>query len=228
MKIDSVTQKKSAFKKNARVLVICNLCAYVAVVLFLLHVFAHNPIDEKLTSALKGAGVDRTTALAIESLYSESRERTAFKALAAVTLLFLAAAVFPVLVIRGIYRRLDAMAESAARAAMGELDETVRAEPYDEIGAIGQSINDFSANLQEVLLLLWNHTQTCLSKLNSSRAERGSNPPSLAELEEKLQCVRQELEDMRSMIRSFDFYNVRLEDGKLEIFQKEAEKIQNS
>ncbi len=228
MKTDSVTSKKSAFKRNARVLILCDLGAYVAVVLVLLHVFAQNPMDGQLVSVLLDAGVDRATADSAEKLICESKGRAMFMALTAVTLSFLVAAVLPVLIIRGIYRRLDRMAEAAAKAAMGGLDQTFCVKPYDEIGAIGQSINDFSSNVQEVLLLLWNHTQTCLSKLNSLGAGRDSNPAPLEEMEEELQCVRRELEDMRSMIRSFEFYNIRFEDGKLEIFHKEAEKLQNS
>ena len=41
----------------------------------------------------------------------------------------------------------------------GRLDQPVQIATRDEIGRIGELINDLAINTQEVLLYFWNHTQ---------------------------------------------------------------------
>ena len=217
MKIDGGTPKKSALKESAGILVLFNFTVYLALVFFLIDGFSPEHVDGQLASALKGTGVDLLAVVEIEHLLSEEARRAFAKVFSTLTCLLIAITLFSLFIFLGIFRRLERVAESAEKAAEGRLNETVYAEPRDEIGAIAESINDCSANLQEILLLLWNHTQTCLSKLNS-RCEKPDHDPIPSDLNAKIQGVRRELQDMQTIIESFDFYSVRFERGKMEIF----------
>lgn len=222
MKIDGGTPKKSALKKSAGILVLFNFTVYVAVVFFLIGGISREHADGQLASALKGTGVDLLAVEEIEHLLSEEARRAFLKVFSTLTCLLIAITLFSLFILRGIFRRLERLAKSAENAAKGRLNETVYAEPRDEIGAIAESISDCSANLQEILLLLWNHAQTCLSKLNS-RYEKQDKDPIPSDLNAKIQGVRRELQAMQTLIESFDFYSVQFERGKMEISCDKAE-----
>jgi methyl-accepting chemotaxis protein len=115
-------------------------------------------------------------------------------------------------IVRNLFCSLEKVTKIASKISRGHLDELVPNYPCNEIGTIGRVINDFAVNLQEVLLLLWNQTQNCLRQLN--QMDEKNNKTSV-NLDERLQHMRNDLEEMQAMIRSFDYYGVRFEDGKL-------------
>ncbi len=119
--------------------------------------------------------------------------------------------------IRNIVEPLDAIGKAAKRIAEGHLDETVPIRNQDEIGQIGDLINDLSTNLQEILLHIWNHTGqdiTLLDHINEVvNSQSVDGMPK--EVKEEIAFVRQDIGDMQNMVKAFDFYNIQFQDGKV-------------
>ncbi len=170
--------------------------------------------QERISTAV--AGADR----GIENI-SGSREELAavfarikIRALFAVVLCFAGTAAIYWMLFRAFFRRLDRLADCTGKIAEGKLDETAPVYSGDEFERLGSSINDFAANLQEVLLSLWNHTQRCLCALERTGAKAADHADGGVS-EQKTACLlRKDLEDMRDMIRIFEFYDVHLDGGK--------------
>lgn len=137
----------------------------------------------------------------------------------------LACVLVSLFIIHTIMNRLDDMRKVAAKMAEGHLDKTISLHRCDEIGAVGKAINDLAANFQEILLLLWNQTQNCLRHLNYENEVDGTGSEITFGLDDKIHHMRKDLEDMQTMIRSFNFYGVGLEEGKLSNMQDQQEKL---
>jgi methyl-accepting chemotaxis protein len=118
-------------------------------------------------------------------------------------------------IVQNLFCSLEKVTKIASKISRGHLDEVVPNYPCNEIGMIGRVINDFAVNFQEVLLLLWNQTQNCLRQLNQMDEKNEKNNKTAVNLDERLQHMRNHLEEMQAMIRSFEYYGVRFEDGKL-------------
>lgn len=122
-----------------------------------------------------------------------------------------------VVFIRNIVEPLDTMAKSARKIAHGHLDETVPIRYDDEIGKIGQLLNELAVNLQEILLHLWNSTGQNIALLDNmytvicTQAETCKS----RQLEEDVETVRQDMLYLQEMVKTFEFYNVELNDGRL-------------
>ncbi len=120
--------------------------------------------------------------------------------------------------IRNIVRPLDKMSVAAKRMADGHLDETVPTQAPYEICVVGELINDLAANLQEILLHVWNHAQHTMVLLDQiSKKTRSQSDTSLmpTEIVADFECVRQDIEKMQAMVEAFEFYNIKLEKGKV-------------
>ncbi|QTA92619.1 HAMP domain-containing protein [Desulfonema magnum] len=141
----------------------------------------------------------------------------------AVVLLFVIFTMF--FFIRNIMKPLDDMAKAAKKMADGRLDEIIPVRTHDEIGKIGERINDLAMNLQEILLHIWSHT-TCskaildqideIIRSQKSRPTEDCSSGIPLQLQEDVQSVRENIEDMQDMVQSFDaFYDIRLKDGKI-------------
>lgn len=133
---------------------------------------------------------------------------------AAAAVLLFALLVVMALVVRKVARPIDEMGSAAASIARGRLDALPDAKATDngEIGKIAELIGDMALNLQEILLLAWNHTgqhQRSLKRLQEVLTRNGDHAPTdecLAAIEE----LRRQTEEMRQTIQAFDFYDVRL------------------
>lgn len=111
---------------------------------------------------------------------------------------------------RRIARPLEKAAAAAGRMAEGHLGETIPNHPLNEIGRICESINNIAVNFQEMLILVWNQTDNAIACIRRTTGklrpdtEHHFSPDSLADL----MSARQDLETMRTMVRSFDLYDV--------------------
>jgi hypothetical protein len=117
-----------------------------------------------------------------------------------------------------IAKPLDELGKVAFQMVNGRLNELVPVRTNDEIGKIGELINDLAINLQEILLHVWNHTGQDIVLLDRIgrivNSQPGGNgmPP---EIREDFRFVRQDIEDMQTMVKAFDFYRVRLDQTKV-------------
>jgi len=125
---------------------------------------------------------------------------------------------------RNIIEPLDLIGKAAKKIADGHLNETVPVRNQDEIGNIGELINDLAANLQEILLHVWNHTDDDIVLLDHICEEVNSSKDNglSKKVKQELAFVRQDITDMQDMVKAFDYYNIRLDNGKV-IGRDEAE-----
>ncbi|CAN2041174.1 HAMP domain-containing protein [Candidatus Magnetomoraceae bacterium gMMP-15] len=125
--------------------------------------------------------------------------------------------------IHNIVEPMDEMARVTKKMADGNLDEPVPVRNHDEIGKIAELINDLAMNLQEILLYVWNQTGQSINTLKkiSEKSQSLSGKDMPHEIKEDFISVQQDIEDMREMIKAFDFYDVKLDDGKIVSDEKE-------
>ena len=118
---------------------------------------------------------------------------------------------------RNIVEPLDLIGKAAKKIAAGHLDETVPVRNQDEIGNIGELINDLAANMQEILLHVWNHTEDDIVLLDHicEEVNAGQDNGLSEKVKQKLAFVRQDIKDMQDMVKAFDYYNIRLDNGKV-------------
>ena len=144
-----------------------------------------------------------------------------------VSILFLCFAVSAILFYRNFLKPVDKMARGVRRMAGGHLDELIQVSPDNEIGKIGELINDLAINMQEILLHVWNHTGQDLALLDRIVKICGTKPGGNGipdEMKDDLRKVRQDIEDMQNMVKAFDYYNVRFEKEKIIAGEKDRAK----
>ena len=109
------------------------------------------------------------------------------------------------------------MAEATRMMAGGRLDMTVPSSPRNEIGQIGELINDLAINLQEVLLHVWNHTTHSMELLGriNEKLMTGRSHGLANRIEEDVEDVRQNIQEMQDLVRAFDYYDIQLDNGRI-------------
>lgn len=100
----------------------------------------------------------------------------------------------------------------------GRLDHLSRIKRKDEIGRLSESVNDLAINMQEVLLFAWNHSQqSCV--LLEQIAERLDTLPEAGEsldgIREELAHLQQDNEDLKTIVMSFSYFEIRLEHERM-------------
>ncbi len=119
--------------------------------------------------------------------------------------------------IKNIGEPLKKMANAAKKIAKGRLSITLPDYTASEMGEIGEIINDFSINFQELLLHVWKYS-TASGDLIENIHEKircGCSDSSTADIEEDIEHLRQNMENMQEMIRAFDYYDISFTDGKI-------------
>ena len=96
----------------------------------------------------------------------------------------------------------------------GHLDSLIRVERKDEIGLLGESINDLAVNMQEVLLFVWNHSQESRDMLEQT-VGRLDAPDSLSGIKDDLDIMHQNNEDLKAIVLSFSYFEIRLEHERM-------------
>ncbi len=122
-----------------------------------------------------------------------------------------ASLVFALAIKRCVMIPVKKMNRQVALMAAGNLNQTIAPQAHFELHELGQHINLLITDFQEVLLLIWNHSEhanTLLSQLGSDTS--GLSSESLAHLN----ALRQELHHMQALVKTFEFYDVHLKDGK--------------
>lgn len=160
-------------------------------------------------SALAG----QENAVGIEEILNSRKTRTAAVAGGCFLFAMCVIAAF----IRNVVGPLNEIAGATRRMTDGDLSATAPAETGDEIGEIGNRINDLSANLQEILLEVWNgsvHSRRLIDEIDNSIRSKPCNCIS-PELRNEIDFVRQHTEDIQAIIQTFDLYDVHLEDNKV-------------
>ncbi len=119
--------------------------------------------------------------------------------------------------LRGLTTRLNHLSKITGKIADGHLDEKVRAETNDELGEIGEFVNDIAMNLQEALLHIWVHATDATLLLDQIDESLSAQPDTRIspQVRAHLRFVRKDIRDMQAMVQNFEFYDLQLEDGKI-------------
>jgi methyl-accepting chemotaxis protein len=208
-------QKKISLRTFAYSFFLLFFSAFIILGVLMVYKAALPNFEKQIFATLVASASDNSGIPAATNDIVHIFKQLQFRILWAWIVCFLANSIMFFLIIHLIFNRLEDIRKVAVRMTEGHLDETILSHRSDEIGAIGKVINDFAVNLQEVLLLLWNQTQNCLRELNQADELKKMNPEETPRLDDKLQQMRYGLEDMQTMIRSFHFFGVSIDDGRL-------------
>jgi HAMP domain-containing protein len=121
------------------------------------------------------------------------------------------------LLLTRIFRPLEAIVKTAREISEGNLSVSVPLERRDEIGKLGQTVNDIAVNYQEVLLF----TGTKVGNLRSAVSvledalDREENTQTDMEVREQLEVMRRELEGLSDVVQQFRFYKARFNGSKV-------------
>ena len=121
------------------------------------------------------------------------------------------------IMVRKVAKPIDEIGQAAESITGGHLDVVLPDHTFMEITKVGSLIQDLAMNLQEVLLLTWNHTveqRESLQRLADVLAQTG-NGTMAPECRAEIADLSRKVENMRAMVRAFDFYDVRLSEATL-------------
>lgn len=117
-----------------------------------------------------------------------------------------------------VIKPLKELGRAVYRMSHGQLDEPARVGDLKEIGLVGDMVNDMATDLQEMLLHVWNHTSqdiALLDRISGALGSDGAGNRLAPEIRKDFDFVRQDIQDMRAMVKAFDFYHVQIMDEKL-------------
>ena len=121
------------------------------------------------------------------------------------------------LFVRKVAAPLNAVAYAAKEISRGNLTVTIPAPRRQEVGELGQIVNEVAANFQEILLL----TGTTVGNANSAlhRMEELMRSQSGLDCEgrvhEHVQAIKQDLEMLGTVVKNFEFYETRFDGCKV-------------
>lgn len=101
--------------------------------------------------------------------------------------------------------------KAAEHIIHGKLDQTVKIKAPMELKHLSESINDLSVNVQEILLFVWNQTESSLHCIDGEQYENlSTHVPT-----NTLNSVKNNLLELQRMISSFTLYDVHVEQKKV-------------
>jgi methyl-accepting chemotaxis protein len=123
---------------------------------------------------------------------------------------------------RRIFTPIEDMTGVVAAMSEGHLDQTLDTQSGTELDRLAHLINNFSVNQQEGLLFAWNQAssglkglQTISEHLEELRTiEPVPQPQAHAAIEAEVGRTRDLLEGIQALVRTYNFYDVCLEDQK--------------
>ena len=121
-----------------------------------------------------------------------------------------------------IIKPLAEMQAASRLMAEGHLETLNYMKRADEIGSLGENINDLAVNMQEVLLFVWNHSQlsrdlleNIADDLNFSLDTEKSGFKIGNGIQRDISKMYKNNEDLKSIVMSFSYFEIKLEDEKM-------------
>ena len=111
---------------------------------------------------------------------------------------------------------LDIVARAAKEISKGNLKVTAPTNPAGQIGEFAGAINDLAANFQEVLLLTGTavgNSREALDRIEKNIGQQGRVVDE--ELRRQIDLIRDDLTMLASVVKEFDFYQVRFDGRKV-------------
>ena len=97
----------------------------------------------------------------------------------------------------------------------GNLDVTLNTGGCREIEQIESLINDISSNFQEILLLVWTHSDQSAASCHRMRKIIQQLPDSDLRILTEIASIHQRFREIRNLISEFEFYDVTLNEDKV-------------
>ena len=123
---------------------------------------------------------------------------------------------------RGVIRPLAEIQAASRLMADGHLETLNHVKRADEIGSLGENINDLAINMQEVLLFVWNHSQSSRDlleniarNLNFSLEAEKHSPAGENGVRKDIRKMHRNNENLKSIVMSFSYFEIKLEDEKM-------------
>lgn len=126
---------------------------------------------------------------------------------------------FMLFFIRNIINPLAKLEKITRQMADGRLDLLIQEHdsknPSCFIETIGENINSLAMNLQEVLLLVWNHSEHNLGTVDQAlEVLAGDGEVPREQLKASLQSLKTELQQMQNIPQQFELFDVTLQGKK--------------
>ena len=125
--------------------------------------------------------------------------------------------VFMFFFIRNIIKPLNKLEKMTREMADGRLDLLVTDSKNAScsIDVIGENVNSLAMNLQEVLLLVWNHSEHNLTTVEQAlKTLEGDNEIPREQIRASLQSLKAELQQMQNLPQQFELFDVTLQGKK--------------
>jgi methyl-accepting chemotaxis protein len=121
------------------------------------------------------------------------------------------------LFLRKVAAPLNAVAYAAKEISRGNLTVTVPSPRRQEVGELGQLVNEVAANFQEILLLTGTTVGNANSALNRMEELMKSQSGLDCEgpLQEHVRAIKQDLETLSDVVKNFEFYETRFDGYKV-------------
>ncbi len=121
-----------------------------------------------------------------------------------------------------IVKPLAEMQAASRLMADGHLETLNHMKRADEIGYLGENINDLAVNMQEVLLFVWNHSrlsrdllENIAGDLNFSLDTEKADSILENDIQKDITKMHRNNEDLKSIVMSFSYFEIKLEDEKM-------------
>lgn len=123
---------------------------------------------------------------------------------------------------RNIITPLAEMQAASRLMADGHLETLNYMKRADEIGSLGENINDLAVNMQEVLLFVWNHSRLSRELLeniaNDLNFSLDTEKPGFKienGIQKDISKMHRNNEDLKAIVMSFSYFEIKLEDEKM-------------
>ena len=117
---------------------------------------------------------------------------------------------------RLIVQRIIETTAVADTISQGQFDHTVPLTNNDEIGLLGQKINDMAMNSQECLMYMWNMSNHMIALVQKvSEGGKSDGQASHCIDAGQLEKINEALYEMRSTVQSFGLFGVTIDDNRL-------------
>ncbi|QTA78297.1 HAMP domain-containing protein [Desulfonema limicola] len=110
-----------------------------------------------------------------------------------------------------------ALGEAAKKLSQGHLDLALPVFPGNDVNKIGEYLNDFTVNVQEVLLHVQTHSNFIIKTIEQIKQKLGeqNNAVITPQIERDFTLARQHIQNIQEMIQAFEYYDICLENGKV-------------
>jgi len=118
---------------------------------------------------------------------------------------------------RNIFYPLNDVTASLRLITQGRLNTIHPTNRNDEIGQIGELLNDVAADFQEILLASWTHASRSVDQAERLQAILNANPPDAVtrELNQSCDQLIRESKSFQKLMEGFEFYDVTVDKNRL-------------